>query len=108
MKKSFTSYSIVLAVAVCSVLFASPQTDYSFVREFGEEGRKIEEEMVQVAKEYGIRFIGPNCIGAINMENGFCVPFPRRQIQEKLPLPVCILLCQPDRYRNLLRLVLFR
>jgi len=38
MKKSFTSYSIVLAVAVCSVLFASPQTDYSFVREFGEEG----------------------------------------------------------------------
>ena len=25
----------------------------------------------------GIRFIGPNCIGVINMENGFCVPFPR-------------------------------
>ena len=46
-------------------------------REFGEEGRQIEEEMVLVAKNYGIRFIGPNCIGAINMENGFCVPFPR-------------------------------
>jgi len=30
-----------------------------------------------VADEYGIRFVGPNCIGAINMENGFCVPFPR-------------------------------
>ncbi|MCG8335195.1 MAG: acetate--CoA ligase family protein, partial [Proteobacteria bacterium] len=27
--------------------------------------------------KYNIRFIGPNCIGAINMDNGFCVPFPR-------------------------------
>jgi len=46
-------------------------------REFTEEGRKQEEEIAQVAQKYGIRFIGPNCIGAINMENGFCVPFPR-------------------------------
>jgi acetyltransferase len=46
-------------------------------REFAEEGRQLEEEMVRIATKYGIRFIGPNCIGAINMENGFCVPFPR-------------------------------
>ncbi len=46
-------------------------------REFGEGGRKIEDEMLRVAEQYGIRFVGPNCIGVINMENGFCVPFPR-------------------------------
>lgn len=46
-------------------------------REYGDFGCQLEDEMVQVAKEYGIRFVGPNCIGAINMENGFCVPFPR-------------------------------
>ncbi len=46
-------------------------------REYGEEGVKIEQEMVRVAEQYGIRFVGPNCIGAINIENGFCVPFPR-------------------------------
>lgn len=46
-------------------------------REYSEEGKNIEDEVVAIAKKYGIRFIGPNCIGVINMENGFCVPFPR-------------------------------
>jgi acetyltransferase len=46
-------------------------------REYGEEGEALEAEMVRIADEYGIRFVGPNCIGAISMENGFCVPFPR-------------------------------
>lgn len=46
-------------------------------REYGDQGRKLESELVQVAEKYGIRFVGPNCIGAINMENGFCVPFTR-------------------------------
>jgi acetate---CoA ligase (ADP-forming) len=46
-------------------------------REFTERGRQLEGEIAQVAEKYGIRFVGPNCIGAINMENGFCVPFPR-------------------------------
>jgi acetate---CoA ligase (ADP-forming) len=45
-------------------------------REYGEEGRRLEDEIVRVALEYGIRFVGPNCIGAINMENGLSVPFP--------------------------------
>jgi len=46
-------------------------------REYTEDGKRLEDEIVQVASKYGIRFVGPNCIGAINMENGFCVPFPR-------------------------------
>jgi acetate---CoA ligase (ADP-forming) len=46
-------------------------------REFTEEGRELEEQIENVAEKYGIRFVGPNCIGVINMENGMCVPFPR-------------------------------
>jgi acyl-CoA synthetase (NDP forming) len=46
-------------------------------REYTEEGRQLEEEIARVAEKSGMRFVGPNCIGAINMENGFCVPFPR-------------------------------
>ncbi len=46
-------------------------------REYGEAGRQLEEQIAQVAEKHGIRFVGPNCIGVINMENGFCVPFPR-------------------------------
>lgn len=46
-------------------------------REYTDAGRALEEAIAAVAKEYGIRFIGPNCIGIINMENGMCLPFPR-------------------------------
>lgn len=46
-------------------------------REYGEEGRQLEQQIEQVAQRYGIRFVGPNCIGVMNMENGFCVPFLR-------------------------------
>jgi acetyltransferase len=46
-------------------------------REYDAGGKVIEDEIDRVAEQYGIRFVGPNCIGAINMENGLCVPFPR-------------------------------
>jgi len=44
-------------------------------REYGEEGKKFEEKMIQVAEKWGMRFVGPNCIGVINKENGLCTPF---------------------------------
>jgi acyl-CoA synthetase (NDP forming) len=44
-------------------------------REYGEEGLKLEEQIVKVAQQYGIRFVGPNCVGVINIDNGFSVPF---------------------------------
>ncbi len=46
-------------------------------REYGEEGQRLEEQIVQVAHQYGIRFLGPNCFGVMNLENGFCAPFLR-------------------------------
>ena len=34
--------------------------------ETGEEGKKLEEELLEIAREYGIRVLGPNCIGVID------------------------------------------
>ncbi len=43
--------------------------------EMGRKGRSIERACLEVADRYGIRFIGPNGIGVINMENGLAMPF---------------------------------
>ncbi len=37
-------------------------------REAGATGKKMEEELVAVARKYGIRFVGPNCLGIINAQ----------------------------------------
>ncbi len=37
-------------------------------RETGEEGRLKEEQLKEVAASYGMRFLGPNCIGILNSE----------------------------------------
>jgi len=37
--------------------------------EIGE--KKRQEELLEVAREYGIRIIGPNCVGVVNTENRF-------------------------------------
>jgi len=34
-------------------------------KEVGEEGRKLEQQVIQIAKQAGIRVIGPNCLGLI-------------------------------------------
>ena len=35
-------------------------------REVGEEGRHIEDEIVSICRDNGIRLVGPNCLGVIN------------------------------------------
>jgi len=44
-------------------------------REYSEEGAELEKEVLRIAKKWGIRIVGPNGIGIINVENGFIVPF---------------------------------
>ncbi len=34
-------------------------------KEFGEEGKELEERIKEIRKKYGIRIIGPNCLGVI-------------------------------------------
>ena len=46
-------------------------------REYGEEGVQLEEQIYKVARRHDIRFVGSNCVGVINIDNGFSVPFLR-------------------------------
>ncbi len=44
-------------------------------REYSEEGALLEKEILQIARKWGIRIVGPNGIGIMNVHNGFVVPF---------------------------------
>ena len=44
-------------------------------KEVGEEGAKLELELVAKAREYGIRVIGPNCLGIMNPISGLNATF---------------------------------
>ena len=43
--------------------------------EFSEVGRELEAQVGEVARRWGMRFVGPNCISVVNTENGLCLPF---------------------------------
>lgn len=53
-------------------------------REFAEDRAHLENEILRVVEKYSIRFIGPNGIGNINMENGLCLPFMAMQKEMRL------------------------
>jgi acyl-CoA synthetase (NDP forming) len=44
-------------------------------REFSDQDNQAERDVLLTAKRYGIRFIGPNCIGIICTDSGLCTPF---------------------------------
>ncbi len=44
-------------------------------REVGEAGRKIEAEILEKARETGLRIIGPNCLGIVNTAKNFNASF---------------------------------
>jgi len=43
--------------------------------EFGKEKETLEKEILAIAERWGIRILGPNCLGVINLENGLILPF---------------------------------
>jgi acetyltransferase len=43
--------------------------------EFGPERKGLEDEIRRIAEKWGMKCMGPNCIGVINTENGLCLPF---------------------------------
>jgi acyl-CoA synthetase (NDP forming) len=43
--------------------------------EFSEEGGKLEQQLLEVARKWDMRFVGPNCISIVNQEIGLCLPF---------------------------------
>jgi len=44
-------------------------------KEVGEEGRKREERLVEIVKKYGMRLVGPNCLGIIDPVNNLNASF---------------------------------
>jgi len=44
-------------------------------KEIGEEGKKREDKVLEIARAYGIRIIGPNCIGTIRPSAGLNTTF---------------------------------
>ncbi len=55
--------------------------------EVGEEGRKVQEEMKQIAEESGMRILGPNCLGILNYYNGNMASFFYNQKRADLVHP---------------------
>jgi len=52
--------------------------------EIGEEGKKLEDQLRKIIKEYGIRIIGPNCMGVYDPYSGIDTFFVDRN---RLPRP---------------------
>jgi len=44
-------------------------------REIGENGLQLEEECYQIARDYGMRLIGPNCVGTMDLHTGLNTTF---------------------------------
>lgn len=43
--------------------------------EMGEDGKREEKELVEIAHKYGMRIIGPNCVGIMNTHNSMNASF---------------------------------
>lgn len=43
--------------------------------EFGDDRKVLEDEIVQIAKKWNMKIIGPNCVGVVNVVNGLVMPF---------------------------------
>ncbi len=54
--------------------------------EYDEEGKELEQEVLEIADEMGIRILGPNCQGINNTSNGLCATWPL--ITQKGPLSI--------------------
>jgi acetyltransferase len=44
-------------------------------RETGDEGRELEQSVLSIARQHGIRFIGPNCLGVMRPDIGLNATF---------------------------------
>ena len=44
-------------------------------KETGEEGKRLEQQIIDIRKKYGIRIVGPNCIGVIRPNIGLNASF---------------------------------
>jgi len=50
-------------------------------RETGDAGRRLEDQVTQLANRYGIRLMGPNCLGIIRPDKGLNITFGNSNAQ---------------------------
>ncbi len=50
-------------------------------RETGAEGRRLEDQVTQLVRNYGIRLMGPNCLGIIRPDRGLNITFGNNNAQ---------------------------
>lgn len=43
--------------------------------EYSASGQGLQGQVLAIARRYGMRVLGPNCIGIVNLENGLVLPF---------------------------------
>ncbi|MBW3017014.1 CoA-binding protein, partial [Candidatus Woesearchaeota archaeon] len=43
--------------------------------EIGEEGKKLEQQLLDISKKYGVRILGPNCLGVIDTSSSLNASF---------------------------------
>ena len=56
-----------------------------------EEGRRLQDELVSKARKYGVRLLGPNCIGVYNSAVGLDTFFlPRSKMRRPSPGPIAL------------------
>ncbi|MBE0480563.1 MAG: CoA-binding protein [Dehalococcoidia bacterium] len=59
----------------------------SGLAETGDEGARVEKDIVRIAREGGLRFVGPNCLGHFNTySNIYTVPFMPRVVRGEVAL----------------------
>ncbi|HTL71309.1 MAG TPA: GNAT family N-acetyltransferase [Candidatus Eisenbacteria bacterium] len=51
-------------------------------KELGPEGERYEKETIRIARKYGIRVIGPNCLGVMNTRGGLNVTFASKMARK--------------------------
>ena len=59
--------------------------------EFAEESQSLEKELLDIAARNEMRFVGPNCIGIVNLENGMALPFVPMDASKVKKGPVSVL-----------------
>jgi acyl-CoA synthetase (NDP forming) len=59
--------------------------------EFTEEGHRLEEQLLEISRKWNIRFMGPNCIGTINLDHGMVLPFVPMYPDAMMKGPVSII-----------------
>jgi acyl-CoA synthetase (NDP forming) len=58
--------------------------------EFADENGRLDELVLEIARKWHIRFVGPNCISIINLENGLVLPFVRMDPERMRTGPVSL------------------